>query len=121
MKTLYLISLDNGESYEDHHRDPVCIVPDQQAAAAEITRLKSWVTRHQKGVPVQPDDSWPEERDSEAVGAYDCVMARWRESVEAYLATLKPPYGETGFLRMVEGEGFGSDGHLRADELPFRA
>lgn len=121
MKSLYLISLDNGESYEDHHRSPVCIVSTEAAAKVEIARIMKWVESKRIGVPEQPDLSWPDDNDDESTRVYNVTMARWTDDVDVYLRTLKPPHGEDGLIAMVRGEGGGSNAHLLSIKLPFRA
>lgn len=91
MKSMILISYDNGQLYEDHRTTPVCVVPTKKRADKLIARCIKWVRKTKEGVPPVPEASMPDDNEY-----FKAISAR-----EEHIHKLKPPYGFPELIDMV--------------------
>ena len=103
----FLVWLDNGGFYDDHHKSVLCAASTQQAAENEVTRLKEWVA-HVRTLPKpeEPRLGWPDEdKDSEEMKRYDAAWAAYYPVRAAFFASLNCPYVSEGLINMGMGHG----------------
>lgn len=61
-RSAFLISYDNGESYEDHQVTPICIVPTKKRAEVKIAAWMTWAKEAASRLPPLPD--WQNREDA---------------------------------------------------------
>ncbi len=106
-RSLFLISFDNGESYEDHNRDPLWFVKTEAAAKRVVAKMDKWLEKQRDQLPEKP-----------VVANYATEDEWWaaHEEWEKNVMTLVPPYGLVGFLDNLR---WGRDASLMISEIPL--
>ena len=89
----YIISYDNGESYEDHSQIPICVVPTEARAKARIAQWLKWVDAQRAKMPEEPDPARTDE-----------VYEKQVKRREAFWGTLKPPHQIGCLVSLVSDE-----------------
>ena len=89
----YLISYDNGESYEDHAQIPLCVVPTEARAKARIAEWLEWVEAQRAKMPEEPHWDKGEE-----------MFERMGQARETFWKALKPPDEITCLISLVSDE-----------------
>lgn len=107
----YLISYDNGQSYEDHHREPLFLVPSHEEAQRIVSVSKAWIDTARDQRPEDPFAVYQRDGSQEEYQqAYDAV--------KAYTARLVVPFGIEE-LRETVGPYPDRDGYLVVTEIPY--
>lgn len=83
---VYLISYDNGQSYEEHHREPLFLVPSHEEAQRIISVSKGWIDTARAQAPESHYDVYNREGTEEEQDAAE-------KAFKAYIARLVVPFG----------------------------
>jgi hypothetical protein len=100
-KSAFLISYDNGESYEDHHVSPLCIVPTKVRAELRIAAWLAWAEKTRRALPAYPELTMSEDDYAKQYLVY-----------QKALDAIKPPRGLDALRDLVIG------GSLTFTKLP---
>jgi hypothetical protein len=87
---IYLITYDNGESYEDYDKYPILACRTMKHANEVLAKMNAWVERAKANRP--PDIDY--DADAELIESQEAFR---RE----YVASLKPPYHIPELVRMA--------------------
>lgn len=91
MKHVFLICYDNGQDYEDHRDDVVCVASTREAADAELQRLNAWLQRARNRIPDVPEiPGGPEAVDETKAGR---AWLRAHEANEQAVKRARMPHG----------------------------
>lgn len=111
----YLVSFDNGESYEDYYREPLWLCYSREQAEAIVAEAVAWVAEQKELAPPNPY-RLNNERKPSLPPMTDEELAALYEARNQYIAALKPPYGLVDLVEVVDRN---SDGSLIITELPY--
>lgn len=104
MKSLFLISYDNGESYEDYRTTPILVAPTMEAAEEAKTKMEGWVSDKkaflEKKLGDRPDFDYGER------------FGQWVSRREGLVAKMKPLFGEYSLIEMLGNAYNDSQGSL---------
>ena len=105
MPDMFIISFDNGESYDDHHISPLCVVPTKKGADAQVAEWLNWAEQMASELPESPD--WAD---------HEMALKRMEPSDTARNAIVVPHDIEE--LRDLIASCYGSKGYLTITQLP---
>lgn len=113
--TLYLLSYDNGQQWEDHHVSPLFVVATRARAEAIVIEVAEWVAAKRAKLPPCPYETTCERVEADQPEPTAEEYTAMHDKRQAQIAAVKPPHGITNVREMLT-TGHGS---LVIRELPF--
>ncbi len=116
-RTLFLLSFDNGQSWEDHHVSPVLVVDTRTRAEAIVADVDAWVAAKREKLPPCPYEVTCQRIDACQPELTDEEYAVMNDKRQAWIAASRPPHGITDAREMLTSPG----ASLVIGEIPFHA
>lgn len=110
---VYLLSFDNGKQWEDYWASPLFLVSTRERADAIIKQCTDWIAMQRESLPPDPMGTQPEREIT------DEEYAAMSHARSHHILSLKPPYGITELLEVVEPNGVGSRGQVTVREISY--